>query len=149
MQANIFSHPYDFDEWDKLVERANDPTGDGWHDLCMEGVAIERKHFKDINELITNCAYRMVIAGHDVPVLNCPYFFGSDACHIMAKGQPFAAYYWDTPNGRTFGLRSADDGMDVSEVAKKFGGGGHKHAAGFSIKFRRNLPLESADQLQI
>jgi hypothetical protein len=45
------------------------------------------------------------------------------------------------PNGRTFGLRSAEDGMDVSEIAKKYGGGGHKHAAGFSVKFSRSAEL--------
>ena len=35
--------------------------------------------------------------------------------------------------GRTFGLRAADDGMDVSEVAKQYGGGGHAKAAGFKV----------------
>lgn len=129
IQATLFSYPYDFDVWDALMKDGVQNLGA----MITDGQAIERKHFKDINELIASCAYRMVIAEHDVPVLNCPYFFGSDACAIMAKGQPFAAYYWDTPDGRTFGLRSAEDGMDVSEIAKKFGGGGHKHAAGFRV----------------
>ena len=30
-------------------------------------------------------------------------------------------------------LRSAENGADVSEIAKHFGGGGHKHAAGFNF----------------
>lgn len=135
LQANIFSYPYDFDEWDKLIERANDPTGDAWHDLCMEGVAIERKHFKDINELIAVAKQRMRLAGHDIPVLNCPYFFSSDAGHIMAKGEKFAACYWDVADGRVFSLRSTDEGLDVSEIAKMFGGGGHRNASGFKISY--------------
>lgn len=51
----------------------------------------------------------------------------------MCKGEPFAACYMDDPSGRTFSLRSAEDGVDVSEIAKRYGGGGHKHAAGFKV----------------
>ena len=35
--------------------------------------------------------------------------------------------------GRTFSLRSEEGGEDVSEIAGLFGGGGHKHAAGFQL----------------
>jgi oligoribonuclease NrnB/cAMP/cGMP phosphodiesterase (DHH superfamily) len=77
----------------------------------------------------------MDIAGNNVPVLNAPYFWSPDAGHIMAQGEPFAACYWDVANGeRVFSLRSADDGVDVSEIAKKFGGGGHPHASGFKVR---------------
>jgi phosphoesterase RecJ-like protein len=37
---------------------------------------------------------------------------------------------------RQFGLRSRN-GFDVSEVAKKFGGGGHAAAAGFVINIAK------------
>ena len=30
-------------------------------------------------------------------------------------------------------LRSTDDGLDVSEIAKQYGGGGHRNAAGFRM----------------
>lgn len=131
IQAAVFSYPYDFDVWDKLMNSFND----AWETpLFNEGAAIERKHFKDIHEFIKAAAYRMEIAGHDVPVLNAPYFWSSDAGHIMGKGEPFAACYWDTPDGRVFSLRSDENGLDVSEIAKQFGGGGHKHAAGYRVK---------------
>ena len=35
--------------------------------------------------------------------------------------------------GRVFGLRATDEGVDVSEVAKLYGGGGHAKAAGFKV----------------
>ena len=126
IQANVFSYPYDFEAWDILMAQ---PTAE----LLSDGCAIERKHFKDIYEFIGAAAYRMKIAGHDVPVLNAPYFWSSDAGEIMGKGEKFAACYWDTPKGRIFSLRSADDGLDVSAIATSFGGGGHEHAAGFSV----------------
>ena len=43
IQANIFSYPYEFAIWDRLM--AADPAV-----LAVEGEAIERKHFKDVAE---------------------------------------------------------------------------------------------------
>jgi oligoribonuclease NrnB/cAMP/cGMP phosphodiesterase (DHH superfamily) len=128
IQANIFSYPYEFDVWDRLVET-------DCAELAIEGKAIERKHFKDIAELLRVVTRKMVIGGIEVPVANLPYIHVSDAAHSLAETAPFAACYWDTPEGRVFGLRSREDGADVSEIAKLYGGGGHKHAAGFKVPF--------------
>jgi len=126
IQANVFSYPYDFKVWDKLFATP-------LVDLALEGEAIERKHHKDIAELVGVTKRRMKIGGYDVPVANLPYTLTSDAGNLMAQGEPFAACYWDTPTGRVFSLRSTADGMDVSEIAKAYGGGGHKNASGFQI----------------
>lgn len=128
IQANVFSYPYDFQVWDELMA-AN------VSELAKEGEAIERKHFKDINELISVCTRRMVIGGHNVPVANLPYTLTSDAGHSLARGEPFAGCYWDTPEGRVFSLRSTEDGLDVSEIAKQYGGGGHRNASGFRMSY--------------
>lgn len=137
IQACVFSHPYDFTVWDGLVERAD--TEAGLAGLIREGQAIERKHHKDVDELLGVTMRQMEIGGHVVPVANLPYTLVSDAAHIMAKGAPFAACYWDTPAGRVFGLRSAEDGLDVSEIAKGYGGGGHRHSAGFRVPYGHAL----------
>ncbi|MCP4495059.1 MAG: phosphohydrolase [Gammaproteobacteria bacterium] len=126
IQAALFSYEYDFDLWESLMLENTRVLRD-------EGRAIERKHFKDIHEFIASAGYRDVIAGYDVPVLNAPYFWSSDAGHIMAQGEPFAACYWDTAKGRVYSLRSSTDGLDVSKIAAQFGGGGHKHAAGYRV----------------
>jgi len=81
----------------------------------------------------------MLIGGHDVPVANLPYMFASDAGQLMAEGERFAGSYFDTPEGRTFSLRSTDAGMDVSEIAQQYGGGGHRNAAGFRVPFDHEL----------
>ena len=65
--------------------------------------AIERKHFKDIRELLGVTTRYMVIGGCRVPAAKHDE---GDAGHELAKGQPFAACYWDTPEGRAFSLRS-------------------------------------------
>lgn len=132
IQANLFSYPYDFEVWDTLM--ATDVQS-----LRSDGAAIERKHQKDVAELVAVTKRRLVIGGHDVPVASLPYTLTSDAGHLMAQGEPFAACYWDTPDGRVFSLRSTDDGMDVSEIAKQYGGGGHRNASGFRVPFGHEL----------
>jgi oligoribonuclease NrnB/cAMP/cGMP phosphodiesterase (DHH superfamily) len=135
IQAALFSHPYDFAVWDALMHSDQGK-------MIQEGEAIERKHFKDIGEALKVMQRRAHIADYYVPVANLPYFFSSDAGHQMAKDEAFAACYWDTPTGRTFSLRSADDGIDVSEIAKKYGGGGHARAAGFSVPLDHQLATD-------
>jgi oligoribonuclease NrnB/cAMP/cGMP phosphodiesterase (DHH superfamily) len=136
IQANVFSYPYDFEVWDELMARPVE-------ELRAEGQAIERKHFKDIDELVKVVTRRMVIAGYNVPIANLPYTLTSDAGHKMAKGEPFAGCYWDTPEGRVFSLRS-NNGMDVSEIAKQYGGGGHHDASGFRVTYEQAKQFEVA-----
>lgn len=129
IQAALFSYPYDWDAWDALMQMDEEDL----RDLRLEGEAIERKHFKDIDELIKVTRRSMVIGGVEIPVANLPYTLTSDAGHQMATDHPskIGACYWDTPDGRVFSLRSTEDGPDVSAIAKQYGGGGHVHAAGF------------------
>ncbi|MGU7780691.1 DHHA1 domain-containing protein [Burkholderia sp. PU8-34] len=138
IQAFMFSHEYTFELWDRLMSADQAELVK----MTAAGAAIERKHHKDVAELVRVCKRRMVIGGHDVPVANLPYTMSSDAGHLMAQGELFAACYWDTEEGRTFSLRSADDGIDVSDIAKQYGGGGHAKAAGFKVP--REHPLASA-----
>lgn len=46
---------------------------------------------------------------------------------------PFVVGYYDNESHRIFSLRSHKKGMNVKEVAKIHSGGGHLHAAGFTV----------------
>ena len=126
IQSALFSYPYRFEVWDELMQA---PV----FELYQQGLCIERKHHKDVAELVAVAKRQIVIGHYEVPVASLPYTLASDAGHLMAQGQPFAACYYDKAGGRVFSLRSADDGVDVSEVAKLYGGGGHARAAGFTV----------------
>lgn len=126
--AGLFILGYNFDLYQRMIYEV-----DRVPDLMSDGASIMKKQTKDINELIASCAYRMDICGYDVPVLNVPYMYASEAGSIMCKGQPFAATYYDTEKTRKFSLRSTDGGVDVSEIAVKMGGGGHRNASGYRI----------------
>lgn len=142
INALVFSYPYTFENWDHLDHQLS--TDDGYLSAAAQGAAIERKHHKDVAELVNVCKRRLRIGGHEVWAASLPYTLTSDAGHLMAApGEPFAACYWDTAEGRVFSLRSRDGGQDVSEVAKGYGGGGHKNAAGFRV------PLAEIGQFEV
>lgn len=126
------SYPMDFITWDRLAEAMEDTQKREM--MVQVGVALSRAKHANIARLLTNTTRTMKIGGHDVPVANLPHFYASEGTGRLAEGQPFAASYYDRSDGaRVFSLRSRGDGaLDVSEIAKKYGGGGHKNAAGFT-----------------
>lgn len=121
----LFTYEFDFDLWDKLNEDLDR--------LRDEGIILSKKHLDDVNSAIKSSSYRAKIADVSVPVLNAPYSWASDAGNIMSVGEPFAMIYTIKGDKVVCSLRSQEDGMDVSEIAKSYGGGGHKCAAGFSM----------------
>ena len=128
--AAMYSSPFEFETFDLL----NWESATTFWKLVRQGEAILRARQKNIDSLTAGWAIdRIDIAGHNVPVLNCPHWLASDVLNVLAQDEPFAMSYSDSDNKRTFQLRSSEAGVDVSEVAKKFGGGGHYHAAGFVI----------------
>lgn len=139
ISAYTFAHDYTFENWDALATTLEE----SFSTAIAAGAAIEGKHHKDVAELVGVCKRRVKIGGVEVWAASLPYTLTSDAGHLMAKGEPFAACYWDTAEGRVFSLRSTDEGQDVSAVAKQYGGGGHRNASGFKV------PLDQISQFEL
>lgn len=130
VSAVIASHDMTFDQWDDFAARMQADADLGR--MAKEGEAILRKWDRDVAAATDASLRYMVIGGHRVPIANVPPFMASDAAGALAEGNPFAATYYDGPKGRAFSLRSrGPDGQDVSEIARRYGGGGHRNAAGF------------------
>ena len=127
--AVLHTYEQEFEVWKTIAEALEQE--ETWQNYYATGSTLERRHLKDIKQLIEVTARTMVIGGERVPVANLPYMFASDAGNIMAENQSFAASYYDTAKGRKFSLRSRETGRDVSEIAVSYGGGGHARAAGF------------------
>ena len=101
-------------------------------------------------ESVAKNARRVDFAGWPgVLVVNAPAFAISDVLSHLADppGVPFAVGWWQRADKLfSYSLRSNDRGTDVSSVAKRFGGGGHRNAAGFLSGFRLfELPSWSWD----
>lgn len=124
--ATVHSYPYTFEAWDALAAETA-------YSLYQQGLVLERGRAKEVAEIVATAKRRLVIGHYDVPVASLPHTLASDAGHLMGHGEPFAATYYDTSAHRVFSLRSRPHGIDVSEVAKLYGGGGHARAAGFRV----------------
>lgn len=72
----------------------------------------------------------VTVCGYLVPMTNTTVLI-SEICGRLSEGNPFAITYFDSGHKRIYSLRSQESGIDVSKIAQHFGGGGHKHAAGF------------------
>ena len=129
IMSAVFSHDMTFQAYDKLMKT----TKVGMKALIKEGEVIERKYQKDLKSIIKHSTRRGDILGHNVPLLNANGLYASDAGNILSENEPFAAIYYDTAKHRVFSLRSRETGLDVSEIASKFNGGGHKRASGFKV----------------
>lgn len=154
VMAGLGSYPMNLLEWDARFRW--DPSFDnaipnGWDramlhpHLCAmnrlmdDGRVVLRKAQMDITRIIASCERTIVLEGHTVPLINVPRMLTSETLTLLALGRPFAVGYFDTESFRQFSLRSSPDGMDVLPIAKTYGGGGHRNAAGFRVK--RDHPL--------
>jgi uncharacterized protein len=125
--------PQDFVIWHTLAQMPN------FVDFMNRiGSSLYEKRQQEIQTLIATAKIQE-IAGYLVPVINAldPSLI-SDACNLLCQlhpDKPFAASYYlkGDRTGECWSLRSIGN-FDVSAIALKFGGGGHKNAAGFTKK---------------
>jgi oligoribonuclease NrnB/cAMP/cGMP phosphodiesterase (DHH superfamily) len=131
INAYLNTLPYDRNIWEQEGARTLDeilPLGRGaW--------AYLQHYAKTVAQAVTRRMAIRLPDGReftDIPVANCPFIGGSEVCEILAKDEPFAAYWYRDRQGRfVYGLRSDPKGVDVATIAEQYGGGGHAHASGF------------------
>ena len=122
------SYPRTFVYWDQLHASGLDLLRrDGTALVRMRDLTVDRA----VRRFLLNPTF-CEIGGHRVPTVNATYFI-SEIAHGLAMNNPFAAcFFVVSPTRYVYSLRSREDGLDVSEIARRYGGGGHVHAAGFS-----------------
>lgn len=141
VHAFVASYPMEFGVWDVLDIRLESE----FEECLIEGQAILRYDDQKVEEMCHE-AQLVQVGEYTVPAVNCPVQFGSKVGHELLELYPdhaFAAYYCYGADGtERWGLRGRDsDDFDVSEVAKQFGGGGHKKASGFVKKGDSNREI--------
>lgn len=130
------SHPYDFKVWDALSLKMELESPE-YSRMLMDGMAISRYRESVIKQILKT-AHTLPILGQNIAAVNSPYF-QSELGATLSLGQPYSCVYtWDGDHYR-FSLRSEANGLDVAEIAKRFGGGGHAKAAGFTINSLEEL----------
>jgi oligoribonuclease NrnB/cAMP/cGMP phosphodiesterase (DHH superfamily) len=123
--AGLSSHPMEFEVWNGL-----EPDR-----LAKDGRPLLKQQ-NELVKLIADQARLETIEGHLVPSVNATAL-GSEVGQELLRRFPNASFsvsFYDRADGlRHWSLRSRPD-FDVSAIAKKYGGGGHKQAAGFETR---------------
>lgn len=124
--AAISSYPMDFKLWDTFLNNEIK--------LLDEGKVLLRKEEIQVENICKN-AYWINLDNYKVICVNtsvCWSEIGNKLLDLYPES-PFAVSYTEMSDNVTmYSLRSREN-FDVSQVAKKFGGGGHKQAAGFKL----------------
>lgn len=130
ISAFIRSWPFDFETW--KTWSCSEVGSPNWGEFVGQGAAILRYQGELIESACKN-AVEIELAGHQVLSVNTTVCI-SEICGRLANGQPFGATYFVRGDGKkVWSLRSDENGLDVSKIAKQFGGGGHPRASGFEI----------------
>ncbi len=128
ISAGLNSYPYDFKVWDSLEKER----------LEQEGRAILRYEHELVKKIIRNVVW-VQFEGETVPCVHSA-ILTSQIGEQLSPGRPFCLIWYDRHGLRHFSLRSEQGGTDVAKIAVKYGGGGHTHAAGFSVPLGKAGP---------
>lgn len=145
--------PWNFGQWKDLLALTNHQYEQDYFDLGIafnkEGAAILRAHDQNVQSVVKGAARKCTVwfpmpdggwrvtdtcMAHGLAA-NCPPHLTSDVGHELAVQSGTFGLCWtlnQTKPVANCSLRSNGD-YDVSAIAKAFGGGGHKNAAGFEV----------------
>lgn len=133
ISAALSSYDLTVEVYEKLLTKT-------FEDLYDDGVAILRSQDKEIKILMEGNVSMGWFGDYYVPICNNTVMsLTSELGNRMAKDNKFAVVFTQRKDGSFYySLRSIMGeglpGIDVSEVAKKYGGGGHKCASGITTK---------------
>ena len=133
INAAISSYPRRFEVWDELAEMPPE-------ELARQGAPIVQANRCEVERLLRT-AHPVVLGARRVEAVNSGVL-RSNVGHELAKrttfGEPWGLVY--RMHGRRVDVSLYSiGGLDVSRVAKEYGGGGHRNAAGFSVSLERWL----------
>ena len=133
INAAIGAHPRTFDSWDELASRPID-------ELIAEGRPLVRANRIEVERAVHH-AHPVAIGSERIEAVNARQpraAIGHELAKRAAFGKPWGIVYRVVGNHVDCSIYSLGD-LDVSAIATRFGGGGHRNAAGFSLTLRRWL----------
>jgi oligoribonuclease NrnB/cAMP/cGMP phosphodiesterase (DHH superfamily) len=138
VNAALSSYPYDFHLWESFTEEA----------LIAEGRAILRYEREMVEKLVREKVL-VTFEGQTVPAVQSA-ILNSQIGERLSGQSPFVIIWHDRDGRRYYSLRSREDGADVEAIARRYGGGGHTHAAGFSVPLGRHAssPLDPLNEVK-
>ena len=119
--------PWEFDEYEKFED-------DSVFDDAVKRGSYILAYSKTVVKKVCDKATKRKFGEHDVMVVNSSHWM-SEIGATLAKDCDFAMIWYYDHDEQIYkcSLRAFHDTVDVSEIAKRFKGGGHRKAAGFVL----------------
>lgn len=135
--AYLHTEDFDFKNFSKLEKDFENK--EKFLNIVNIGKVLNSSYNKMIENQIEN-AKLINFEGYKIYAINSISTFKSELGHILAKKSKskFSIVYTFEGDILKISLRG-DNKINLSELAKKFGGGGHFNAAGFSIKDKEKI----------
>jgi len=119
--------PFDFEEFEKFED-------DSVFDAAVKKGSYILEYSKSVVRKVCEKAKPRKYMGHDVLVVNASHWMSEIGARLSHDCDFAVIWYYDHEKRNIrVSLRAFHDKVDVSEVAKEFGGGGHPKAAGFTL----------------
>ena len=136
---NLYS--FNFKVWDKVAKIFQDKRK--IKELIKKGQAIVDYQKSLIGEL-SNKGQEVIFEGHNAIAVNSPILSSEIGNHVYTKtGKIGIVWSYKGKDKLKIHVSLRGDGkINLSELANKFGGGGHKAAAGFAIEGNINFPWQ-------
>lgn len=133
VMAGLFSYELDLLLFDRFAYNIKP--------LIAAGEVALRIEWNNINSIIKQCKREVTIGDYKIALVNCNGMFASElGSRLASEYQIVVTYFDDDSYTRKFSLRSKGD-INVSNICKHFGGGGHKNAAGFvAASYESSIP---------
>lgn len=144
IQAALDNYDYKFNLWDKLARELE--SSSSRKKYIQEGETIV-KYQKHLIEEIAKCAEEVKFCGYRTLAVNSSIRdLRSEIAHHLYIKMPPLAIVWHH-NGKRIDVSLRSNGkVDVSKLAVRFGGGGHRAAAGFAWPLNKPLPWKKIKQ---
>ena len=132
----LYNH--DFKVWDEIASDVESP--DKFQEYLSKGEIIS-KYSQKIVDWLSPTAILVEFEGYKIYAVNAPDFIkGQVATKLAERFPPFAIAWVQEKDLISVSLRAWKHDFDVSKIAQKYGGGGHKAAAGFSFPAGQPFP---------
>jgi uncharacterized protein len=136
--AYCYTQPFSFESWDTLITRMEDESERA---KIRERGEIYVEYGEMLKQQVVDKAWLVSFEGYEVLAVDAPRFFASDVGHTLAKLKgPLGLVVRVKRDGVRVSLRG-DGSVDVSAIARKYGGNGHPNAAAFNIPLGTPSPF--------
>ena len=127
----------DFAVWSKIAKALKSSKK---RNLYAKNGTLILRYQRSLLEHILPNAELVRFAGYTVYAVNAPGHFASDLGKILAQKTHSFALVWNEGKGKIKVSLRSDGSVDVSKIAQKFNGGGHKSASGFYFDVGKKFP---------